>query len=216
MSVPEAVLGVSPDWRVRLAMLMGSRMEGGWDPSTWLTNPGDNGHSFGPFQINLPFHPDIDQAGAVDPATAAAYMVGAYTDAVAAIPGSLWSTNPEQAGEEAAVGAERPAVPYYASQGSGAVDAAYNAAQAVLGGRAAGGQLVGDFPGTHQHVPGTGGGHGWNPFGGVISGAEAVVVKAIFVVLGVGLVGAGLWRTVAPHTQTLGDNAMSAAKLAAL
>lgn len=219
-TVPEAILAATPDPRVRLAMLMGSRLEGGWGPTY---DAGDSGGSTGPYQINhnAGMHSDISVADTLDPVKATDYMLGEYTAAVTqgghnrpAPDPSLWSTNPELAGEMTAAAAEGPQVDYFQGQGQGAVDAAYNSARAVLGGQT--GQLTAYVPGTHTHIPGTGAGSSWNPFGGVITGAEAIVVKAIFVVLGVGLVGAGLWRAVAPHTQQMTDNAKTAATLAAL
>lgn len=130
MSVVQDILSATSDGRVRLAMLMGSHMEGGWGPTF---SPGDFGTSFGPFQIHLPAHPGVTSAEADNPSWATRYMLSSYENAVSQIPGSLWSSNPEQAGEEAAYLAERPAETYYQSQGPGAVNAAFSAAKQALG-----------------------------------------------------------------------------------
>ncbi len=136
--VPPAILAATTDQRVQLAMLMGSHMEGGWGPNYGI---GDNGTSFGPYQMHvggalgdLPGTLQQQITEATNPTDAVAGMLSNYQGAVNQIPQSEWQSNPEQAGEQAAVLAERPAEPYYQSQGQGSVDAAYQAAVAVMGG----------------------------------------------------------------------------------
>lgn len=130
----QQVISQVSDPHVRLAMLTGAALEGGtYGPGSSI-GVGDNGHSFGYFQINLPYHPGVTGAKARDPQFAVNYMKGAYTAAAAQIPASLWQSNPEQAAEETAVKAERPAKSYYAARGQSAVDRAYNMAQGALGG----------------------------------------------------------------------------------
>ncbi len=129
--VTPAVQSASTNDRVRLSMELGALLESGS-----LSGPfgvGDQGHSYGPFQINLPYHPGVTAAQAIDPSFAASYMEAAYEAAVNSIPDALWKSNPEQAAEQAAVIAERPAVDYYSSHGVAAVDAAYGQAIQSLG-----------------------------------------------------------------------------------
>lgn len=163
--VPTAILGQTQDQRVQLAMLMGSHMEGGWGPNYSV---GDNGTSFGPYQMHeggalgdLPGNLAAQKTEAVDPSTATAAMLPAYQAAVSQVPQSVWQSNPEQAAEQAAVIAERPSQPYYQSQGQTSVDNAYTASLAAMGGAASGGgpgqtsaqsaTLTGDILG----IPGT-------------------------------------------------------------
>ncbi len=140
-TVAAQVNAQTTDARVRLALLMAPFLEGGG------SNPlgaggwgvGDNGHSFGPYQINLPFHPSMNQQTATDPAAAVAYMLPAYTNAVNAQPASLWQTNPERAAEQAIQAAENPATDYYSSHGASSVHSAYTAALAAVGNPSTGG-----------------------------------------------------------------------------
>src|SRR3954453_24081822 len=84
------------DARTRLAMLVGSSLEGGWGPTF---NAGDHNTSFGPFQMHwggaLGATPTNaadaarSRANAQDPAWAVAHMKGAYSSAVARIPGDV-------------------------------------------------------------------------------------------------------------------------------
>ena len=130
----QQVISQVTDPNVRLAMLTGAALEGGTYGAGNTIGVGDQGHSYGYFQINLPFHPGMTPASATDPTQAVAYMKGAYTAAAARVPASLWSSNPEKAAETAAFYAERPAKDYYVARGQSAVDRAYNMAQGALGG----------------------------------------------------------------------------------
>jgi len=129
------------DARVRLALLMAPFLEGGGPTPIgaggW--SPGDGGHSFGPYQINLPFHPSMTQQSAMDPARAVAYMLPAYQNAVNAQPASLWTTNPELAAEQAIQAAENPATDYYTSHGAASVHSAYLSGLAAVGNPSIGG-----------------------------------------------------------------------------
>lgn len=80
------------------AMLLGSWMESGWN----LTSVGDNGTSFGPFQIHLPAHPGVTKQQAEDPAFAVSYMLPAYQKALTA------NSDPMMAAALTAFHAERP------------------------------------------------------------------------------------------------------------
>lgn len=114
-----AILAGSNNAEIRQSMLLGSWMESGWNP----TAVGDQGTSFGPFQMHRGGAlGNLTPAQAEDPPTAVKAMLGAYTSAVKQVPQSLWSSNPEQAAEQAAVLAERPAQSYIASRGQAAVN----------------------------------------------------------------------------------------------
>jgi hypothetical protein len=131
------------DWRTRLAMAFGAGIEGG----NLYSGPwgvGDQGHSFGPFQINQPFHPTMNATSATNPHDAVAYMLASYQSAVGQVSAALWKSNPEKAAEQATFIAERPAQDYYVARGTGAVDAAYRQAVAGLSGApaAAGAQTI--------------------------------------------------------------------------
>lgn len=122
--------------RVRIAMLMAPYLEGG-GPSPlgaggW--GVGDNGNSHGAYQINLPYHPGVTAAEADNPAFAVGYMRSRYAAAARQVPAALWASNPTLAEEETIQKAENPAESYYASHGTGAVNAAYaNAVKASTG-----------------------------------------------------------------------------------
>ncbi|MEU8692999.1 hypothetical protein [Streptomyces sp. NPDC048665] len=131
-SVVQAILDATSDPRVRESMLLGSRLESTWNPSS----VGDQGTSFGPFQIHLPAHPGVTAEQAQNPAWATRYMLSAYQRGAAAQPDSLWRSNPEQAAEQAAVAAEAPAQSYFAAEGAQSVNAAWKATVAALGGHA--------------------------------------------------------------------------------
>lgn len=150
--VPQAIMSVTPDPHIREAMLVGSYLETTWDPSS----VGDHGTSFGPFQMHI--GGELTAQGgtpsqAQDPTWAAQHMLSAYTRGVARVPASLWSSNPEQAAEQAAVYAEVPAQDYYTTQGQTRVDEAWSATQKALGGS------FGSVPGggllSGLSVPGT-------------------------------------------------------------
>lgn len=148
-----AIQQTSQDLRVQLAMIFGSMEEGGFT-GPWGTTPagpsvGDYGHSYGPFQLNLPYHPGVTPQQAADPYFAAGFMRNAYTNAVNAIPDSLWKSNPALATEEAAVAAERPAQPYLDSRGAAQVAQTYDKAIQVLQGT---GATAGSAPGVSSGV----------------------------------------------------------------
>jgi cell wall-associated NlpC family hydrolase len=119
--VVAAINQLVADSRVRLAMLMGSGLESGWNPSA----VGDNGTSFGPYQMHIggaltAAHGSPAQAH--DPVWATRAMLGAYTAAVRRVPDSLWQSDPRNAAALAAYYAERPAAMYPASR----VDSTWN------------------------------------------------------------------------------------------
>jgi hypothetical protein len=128
-AVVDAITSQVSNARVQLALLMGSQLEGGQGPTF---NPGDQGTSFGPFQIHLPAHPGVTAAEADNPAFAVSYMKGAYTSAAAKVSDSLWKSNPAAAAEQTVFLAERPAQDYVTSRGAATVTSAFNKAVTEL------------------------------------------------------------------------------------
>jgi hypothetical protein len=133
--VPTAVLGQTKNLRTRQSMLLGSDLEGGWESPFPV---GDNGTSFGPYQMHeggALTALGLTSTQAENARTATKAMMPTYENAVNQISDHLWQTNPESAAEQAAVIAERPAQTYYASRGSGVVNAAWQNTSAVLAGK---------------------------------------------------------------------------------
>ena len=131
--VVDAILSGTSNMEVREAMLLGSGLESGWSP----TAVGDGGTSFGPFQMHI--GGALTAAGgtpaqAENPTWAVQHMLAAYEAGVNSVSQSLWSSNPEQAAEEAAVAAERPAQTYYQSQGVARVNQWWASTQSALSG----------------------------------------------------------------------------------
>lgn len=105
------IFSQTTDWRVRFAMIMGALLEGGNLTGPWSV--GDNGTSFGPYQIHLPAYnnpPTVAQAN--DPAFAVKFMLQRYENGVNSVPFALWLTNPVQAASDAVYKAESPAQMY--------------------------------------------------------------------------------------------------------
>ena len=133
-AVVDAILAATQNGQLRAALLMGSKLESGWRTGA----VGDNGTSFGPFQIHLPAHPGVTASEAEDPSWAVNYMLPAYEAGVAKVPASLWSGDPAKAAATAAYYAERPAKMYGGYEGLwSAVNGALNG-QAVTGGSGSG------------------------------------------------------------------------------
>lgn len=106
--VIDAINSVASNARVRLAMLMGTKLESGWNAGA----VGDNGNSVGAFQINLPAHPNVSAASAKDPAFAARFMLSAYEAGVNRVDPALWNSDPALAAATAAFYAEHPKTMY--------------------------------------------------------------------------------------------------------
>jgi hypothetical protein len=123
-AVVNAILAATSNTQVQAAMLMGSKLESGWS----ATAVGDQGTSFGPFQIHLPAHPGVSSAEAENPSWAVNYMLPAYEDGVSKVPASMWSSNPAEAAATAAYYAERPAKMY------AGYEALWSQVQTALGG----------------------------------------------------------------------------------
>lgn len=122
--VVDAILAKTSDQKMRWALLMGSKLESGWNQSA----VGDNNTSFGPFQIHLPAHPGVTKAQAEDPTWAVNYMFGSYQSGVNQVPAAQWALNPATAAATAAYYAERPAVMYPSDRVSSAWSAVQSAA----------------------------------------------------------------------------------------
>lgn len=200
--VVDAIDGVAAsNGRLRLAMLLGAHMESGWNAGS----VGDNGHSFGPFQINFPTHPGVSAAQATNPAWAAAYMRGQYLAGVARVPDTMWASDPKHAAALAAYYAERPKQMY----GQRAIDTAWNAVQQLGGAASDGLPQAGVGAGA---APGPGTAPGTDPFGGTASPVSTfnpvgwltgsiakdigpLVLTGLFLLGGIGLVVLGAWRS---------------------
>lgn len=132
---PPAVLSATKNLRLREAMLLGSGLEGGW------TSPypvGDNGTSFGPYQMHeggALTALGLTPAQAENARTATKAMLPSYSNAVNQISPTLWQQDPEKAAEQAAVIAEAPAQDYYATHGNSGVNAVWKNTQNVLSGK---------------------------------------------------------------------------------
>jgi hypothetical protein len=129
-SVVAAVKGFLNDANARLAAIGGALLEGGNLTGPW--NSGDNGQSWGPWQINSPSHPGVTYAQANDPAQAIKIIGPSYA---AAAKQQDW-TNPQQAFWATIVQAENPDRSQgYAAAGpdSDVVRNAFVSAQTALG-----------------------------------------------------------------------------------
>lgn len=130
-AVVQAILAATQNPQVQAAMLMGSKLESGWNTSS----VGDQGTSFGPFQIHLPAHPGVTSQEAENASWAVNYMLPAYEAGVDKVPASLWQADPAQAAATAAFYAERPAKMYSGYEALWAtVNAALNGTSVATGG----------------------------------------------------------------------------------
>jgi hypothetical protein len=124
--VGQAILAVTSDPRVQLAMWHAVGSEGGYE-GPWGTggdgpHVGDNGDAVGPWQVNFAPGNDPNQDGvrerpdgtsitreqAADPAQSAAWMLSEFQDAAGAVPDELWQTDPGAAVAMTVAMAERP------------------------------------------------------------------------------------------------------------
>ncbi|TNC19058.1 hypothetical protein [Amycolatopsis alkalitolerans] len=110
-TVRDAIFAATPDPDVRRAMLLGALLEGG-SLGAGPFPPGDQGTSFGPFQIHLPAHPGVTSSQASDPDFAVRFMLPAYQSGVQRAGGA---GSADQAAR-AAYYAERPKNMYPASR----------------------------------------------------------------------------------------------------
>lgn len=128
--VVDAILAATTDVHVRMAMLMGAMLESGMN----VNSVGDNGKSFGPYQIYTVAHPNVSPAQAKDPGWATAFMLPAYQAGVAKVSPALWTADPAKAAATAAFYAERPAVMYPDSR----IRSSWGTVQSALNGQTTG------------------------------------------------------------------------------
>lgn len=105
--VAAAIDAATDDPRIRQAMKLAVLLEGGNFEGGW--GVGDQGQSFGPYQIYTAVH-RVTREQAEDPVFATKYMLPEFQKAVAAVPASLWQTDPMRAAMLTAGHAERPAM----------------------------------------------------------------------------------------------------------
>ncbi len=194
-----AIDSIVTDDRVRLAMLMGSYMEGGWGPTY---NVGDRGTSFGPYQMHIGgalTSSGLTPKQAEDPVLATRAMLGSYQGAVAKVSDAQWKSNPKQAAALAAYYAEHPAHMYPSDR----VNAAWNAVHGgVLGTfKNVAGNIGGLFTGSTEKKAASAFTGAAESAGEKVVGAiwNTVGAKVLFVGLGLGLVGLGAYQTFKPQ-----------------
>jgi hypothetical protein len=183
-----AINRIVSNGRVRLAMIMGSGLESGWNAAA----VGDHGTSFGPFQMHIGGALSASggtPAQAKNPDWAARAMLGAYTAGVAKVPESMWANDPKNAAALAAYYAERPAQMYPA----GRIDSTWNAMRGAS-------YPAGAAPAASTSDSGVQGVTG-NPLNPAtwIKEARTLVLTAVFVLGGLALVVGGAWQGVAPR-----------------
>lgn len=210
-----AVTGATSDPHVIEAMLLGSNLESGWDPTA------AGAGSYGDFQLQLDDggYAGVTVADADSPTFATDRMLSQYTASVAEIPDALWTSNPEEAAEQAAYGAERPSVDYYQGQGTAKVNAAWTATQALLAG-APTSAATAPLSGTGTTTGTTGTltsfwGDITDPVGTAAKSITAIAVELLAVAAGLGLVVLGAVKTASPSTSVTAA-ATSAAKKGAM
>lgn len=138
-AVFDAILAATTDPHVRAAMAMGAMLESGARTDA----VGDNGKSFGPYQIYLVAHPNVSSSQAKDPGWATAFMLPAYKAGVSKVTPSLWSADPAKAAATAAYYAERPKNMYPDSR----IRSSWPTVQGVLNGQSIGPVTGGGAPG---------------------------------------------------------------------
>lgn len=143
VSVVPHIMALSVSQDVKRAMLMGSLLEGGWYAP--YPKAGGSEESYGPYQINLPYHPEATIAKANDPKWATDYMLGNYQRAV----GQVGTIDSAYKAARAAFLAEGPAVMYP----SGRYEPLWDK---VLNPDSGGGLGVADGSGGTDKTPGSG------------------------------------------------------------
>jgi hypothetical protein len=106
---------------VLLAMVTGGELESN------LNSQSSGGGAYGVWQLQ-------GNPRGADTSYAASVMIPRYEQAVTKVPASEWQSNPEEAAEEAAYLAERPAETYFAAQGAKRVAQAYSEAASAVNG----------------------------------------------------------------------------------
>ena len=100
-----AIDSATRDPRIRTAMRLAVMLEGGNFEGNW--GVGDQGMSFGPFQINTGVH-RVTRQQAEDPRFAVNFMLKEFEGALQHVPDALWQTYPKRAAMLLAGYAERP------------------------------------------------------------------------------------------------------------
>jgi hypothetical protein len=113
-ALEQAIDSSTANPRLRLALRLGALLEGGSFAGPWSV--GDNGTSYGPYQIHLPVHPDITAQQAADPLHAVLYMLPEYEAALLRVPESAWQADPSIAAAQVVYYAERPFAMYPAAR----------------------------------------------------------------------------------------------------
>ena len=133
------VQAAAGDPHLEQAMLLGSWYESSWNPNERVMD--SNGkYSSGPFMINeAPGNTYWDDAGqnsanTMDPYKAAQIMKASYQAQVQRVSESQWQSDPAAAAEQAAYGAEAPAVSYLNNYGRARLDQGYSAVVSALKG----------------------------------------------------------------------------------
>lgn len=126
-AVVDAIFAQTQDARVRMAMVMGAMLESGLN----VNAVGDNGKSFGPFQIYTVAHPNVSPSQAKDPNFAVRYMLPQYQAGVSKVPDAIWQANPAKAAATAAFYAERPKNMYPDSR----ISSSWKTVQAAMSGQ---------------------------------------------------------------------------------
>jgi hypothetical protein len=217
-AVVDAINAAVSDERTRLAMLMGSYLESGWNASS----VGDNGTSFGPFQMHIGgalTSSGLSPEQAKNPELATRAMLGEYQGAVNKVSDSLWNSNPRQAAALAAYYAERPAQMYPSARINEAWRAMTSGGGGGIIGTAKGiaGNIGGLFTGSTEGKIGAAIGGAAQSTGEKVVGAiwNTVGAKVLFVGLGLGLVGLGAYQTFKPQLRAAGDRAAELGGIAA-
>lgn len=136
-AVIDAIFAATQDARVRMAMVMGGMLESGLNTNA----VGDNGKSFGAFQIYTVAHPNVSPSQARDPNFAVRFMLPKYQAAVTKVPDAVWQANPAKAAATAAYYAEAPKNMYPDSRITSSwstVDAAMKGQDVTAGGSGGG------------------------------------------------------------------------------
>lgn len=187
-TLTDAINNATTNAQVRLAMLTGAGLEGGSLSGPW--QPGDQGTSFGPFQIHLPAHTGVTATQASDPNFAVKYMLPAYQQAVAQVGAKLWASDPQQAAAQAAYIAERPAQMYDPTRVTTAFAQAIAAQTQPTTGVT--NTSTNALPDITISLPGGGTTSIPNPLNALAGG----LARAFFLIVGILIIVIGLWLMV--------------------
>ena len=197
MSTPleSAIDSATSDPHLRVALRLGALLEGGSFAGPW--SPGDQGTSFGPYQIHLPAHPGVTRAQAEDPVQAVLFMLPEYEAAALRVPADAWAQDPATAAAQVVYYAERPAAMYPAAR--------IRQAWATLTGAAPSPDPAGGTPGPAPSgavsggaAPASGGAWDWLAGLPALWGTHAIGARAALVAVGLALLLAGVFIAIRP------------------